>query len=105
MTIGNYDFKGPFLLEEFSYLDKACVYAILCENINGEFNILYIGQSGEIMTRIDNHNKKYCWENNCLYGNLYIAIFETPSSRYTKDDRLAIESELINLYEPICNKI
>jgi len=105
IKIGNYNFDGPYLLSNFETIDKAAIYAILCKNeISGKYRLIYIGQSGEIETRLDSHNQKNCWKNNCNLSNLYIAIFYTPSSEYSKNEREEIERELIDLYNPICNQ-
>jgi hypothetical protein len=36
--------------------------------------------------------------------NLYLAVFYTPTDQYSKEERLKIENELINFYEPVCNE-
>ena len=104
ITIGKYKFDGPYLLKDKDLIDRAAVYAILCRNLStGKYPVIYIGQTGELGTRLSNHNKKRCWESNCT-SSLYVAIFPAPTDRYSKESRLRIELELIKRYEPICNK-
>lgn len=104
IQIGNYRFQGPFLLSNFKAIDRAAVYAILCKGSNGEYTPLYIGETGELGTRLETHNKKDCWRKNCK-GILYVAIYYTPSSFYTAEDRRKIERELIAQYRLICNEL
>jgi predicted GIY-YIG superfamily endonuclease len=103
IQIGGYLFNGPYLLSNFDEIDKAAVYAILCK-LNETYYVIYIGQSGELGTRLQSHNKKECWEKHCK-GTLYVAIFNTPSTTYSAEQRRLIERELINEHNPVCNKI
>jgi hypothetical protein len=105
IKIGNYNFFGPYLLSDFEGIDRAAIYAILGKNeISGEYQLIYIGQSGEFGERLEYHEKRNCWQNNCKLENLYVAVFYTPTNQYSKEERLEIENELINLYMPTCNK-
>lgn len=104
ITIGTYSFKGPYALDRNDLIDRAAIYAILCLNpLTGNYTVIYIGQSSELGTRLNNHNKKACWDNYCA-KNLNVAIFYTPTNSYTKEARLRIEYELIKKYNPVCNK-
>ncbi len=102
MQIGNYDFEGPYLLEDYPSIDRAAVYAILCKNNSNRYYVIYIGETGQLGTRLPTHHKKECWHRHCQ-NDLYVAIFWTPSSDYSPEDRRRIEEELINIYEPVCN--
>jgi hypothetical protein len=105
IKIGEYNFFGPYLLLDFEGIDRAAIYAILCKNeISGKYQVIYIGQSGEFGKRLDRHEKRKCWEENCRIKNLYVAVFYTPTDQYSKEERLRIENELINFYEPVCNE-
>lgn len=104
IKIGQYNFEGPFLLSSTDFVDKAAIYAILCNgNSFSQYKILYIGESGEVGTRLSTHNKKECWKNNCR-GNLYVSVLSLPSSSYSKQQRLDIETSLIRDKNPVCNK-
>lgn len=104
ITIGKYSFDGPYSLDSKDFIDRAAIYAILCLNTStNKYTVVYIGESGEVGTRLSNHNKKYCWRNHCA-TSLHVAIFYTPTNRYSMEDRLRIESELIDQYDPDCNK-
>ena len=105
IKLDNYNFEGPYLLSTFEGLNRAAIYAILCKNIfSNDFKIIYIGQSGEYGARLDTHNKKYCWDDNCKAGILYVAIFYTPTDQYSKKEREKLEGELISKFNPVCNE-
>ena len=62
----------------------------------GSHTKIYIGQSGDLSERFDNHHKELCFEKknaNC------ISIYKVPY----EDKRLDIEEDLIDSYEPPCN--
>jgi len=102
ITIGKYQFEGPWRIDDVDLLDRACVYAILCEKTNNRYDVIYIGESGQIGTRLSTHHRKDCWENKCQ-SSLYVAVYWTPSDRYSSEDRRKIEGELRDEYKPSCN--
>ena len=73
------------------------VYLVLRKSVqNGKYDVLYIGQTGDLSERFDNHHKKSCFDRN---GKTHIAIkLEASESK-----RLYIESDLIKNYNPPCN--
>jgi len=104
MQIGNYNFDNPVPLMNFNSVNQAAIYAILGKNFDGNFTLIYIGESSELGTRIDTSHHKYrAWLNNYSLANLFVSILWTPSKVCSKQQRFALESELINLYNPICN--
>ena len=57
---------------------------------------IYIGQTEDLSTRFDDHHKQDCFDRNeanciCVYGEK------------NDDNRLAIEKDLIDNYDPSCN--
>ncbi|MEW8057721.1 MAG: hypothetical protein AB2796_20615 [Candidatus Thiodiazotropha sp.] len=60
------------------------------------FSILYIGQTGDLSERFDNHHKRPCFDRN---GKTHIGIhLESAESR-----RFDIETDLVRNYSPVCN--
>ena len=104
IKIGNYEFEGPWELSQKDFLDRAGIYAILCYRLQAERpTVVYIGQSGEMGTRLANHERAACWRRNCS-GALYVAVLWTPSSTWTASQRRAVERRLIAQYNPVCNR-
>ena len=57
---------------------------------------VYVGQTGDLPTRFDNHHKMACIERenaNC------ICILSEPN----ETNRLEIETDLVGNYNPVCN--
>lgn len=104
IVINSIEFLGPYVVSENSSIDRAGIYAILAKRVDGTYDIIYIGESGELGTRIGpNHHRWDCWQRHSGYG-LQFAYRLYPASGYTKDQRLEIEKRLIDLNNPICNR-
>jgi hypothetical protein len=72
------------------------VYLVLRKEPTGRYTILYIGQTGDLSERFDNHHKENCFTRN---GKTHIAVrLEALESR-----RLTIESDLIRGINTTCN--
>lgn len=91
-------------LNNINLLNRACVYTIwTLTSTPDRYNILYIGQTGQAQTRLDqNHHKYQCWQTHNVNG-LYVAFLPTPSVQYTESQRRQIETTLIQKYNPVCN--
>ncbi len=63
----------------------------------GNYGILYIGQTGDLSERFDNHHQSPCFTRN---GKTHIAVRGEGSEQR----RLAIETDLIRNYQTSCNK-
>ncbi len=100
IPIGNYNFEGPFistgLLE-----DRAGVYAILDKRINGKYYVLDIGESAEVRTRVENHDRSSCWALS-QQGDIVYAAYYTP--HIPQSGRIKIEQELRTQYNPPCGE-
>ena len=72
ITIGQYTFEGPY--ENTGPIeDRSGVYAILCL-CDGKYHVVDVGESAQVKTRVDNHDRKASWERNCS-GTLAIPMF------------------------------
>jgi hypothetical protein len=76
------------------------VYAVLkaVRNQAGSltYYVIYIGQTGDLSERFDNHHKVDCFRRN---GANRISAFSEGNEK----SRLAAESDLIAAYDPPCN--
>lgn len=97
ITIGNYTFDGPFTSTD-KLEDKSGVYAIICSS-EGKNYVIDIGESAQVKTRIENHDRAECWKKNCN-GTLKVAVYYTPNKQQT--GRKEIEQELRDKYDPPC---
>ena len=71
------------------------VYAVL-KQTGSTYYVIYIGQTGDLSERFDDHHKKDCFRR---HGATHIAAFVEESEKA----RLAAESDLIAAYDPPCN--
>jgi hypothetical protein len=89
-------------LSEADFTDVAAVYVILCVAQGGSWSVLDVGQSGQVGSRIDDHDRKDCWMRNCATNNVWVCVYRMPSSKYTRQDREKFEAALRNQYRPPC---
>ncbi|GMR05988.1 MAG: hypothetical protein BMS9Abin25_0569 [Gammaproteobacteria bacterium] len=78
-----------------SFKPLGAVYAVL-KKPPSNFTILYIGQTGDLSTRFDDHHKQACFDRN---GKTHIGIHLES----TESGRLAIEADLLANYSLVCN--
>ncbi len=104
ITVENETFYGFSPLGQFTYADRATIYTIWTgPNAMNRYNLIYIGESGEIGTRLNSSHHKYQnWLNNNI-NSLWVAFRPMPTNRYTREQRLMEERRLINLWNPVCN--
>ena len=99
ITVGAYSFEGPYT-DTAHLADRSGVYAIHCHR-NAAYYLIDVGESAEVKTRIDNHDRKDCWRRNCG-GTLTVSVLYTPNQQQA--GRMAIEQELRKQYDPPCGK-
>jgi len=97
ITIGSYTFDGPFS-SSASLQGRSGVYAILGPNGSGGRRIVDIGESGDLRTRIDGHDREACW-NRQTSSNWSVAAYYCD-----EPTRMRIESILRRQYDPPCGK-
>jgi len=71
------------------------VYAVLKAN-QSNYSILYIGETGDLSSRFDDHHKQSCFDRN---EKTHIGIYLESSEK----QRLTIEADLLGNYSTSCN--
>ncbi|GAB6166183.1 hypothetical protein JCM19992_21830 [Thermostilla marina] len=99
IRIGQYTFEGPYS-NTAQLDDRAGVYAILCSH-DGKYDVVDVGESAQIRTRVENHDRKDCWQWNCA-GTLMVAAYYTPHLQSA--GRVSIEQEIRARYNPPCGE-
>jgi len=100
VNLGGYIFDGPFVNVE-SLEDRAGIYTILDKRSDGMLYVIDIGESANVKTRVETHDRATCWYRNS-YGVIVYAAYYTP---YTQQiGRIRIEQELRLEYEPPCGE-
>lgn len=100
ITIGRYEFEGPYI-STGSLEDRAGVYVILCKGEGDKYSVVDVGESSEVKTRIENHDRTDCWKENCT-GTLAYAVLYTPD--IPEEGRRLIEQEIRTQYRPPCGE-
>jgi hypothetical protein len=72
---------------------------IFCKQSGNGYQAIYIGQTGNISERFDNHHKMPCITKN---GATHICVHKSSES---ESERCVEESDLIENYQPICNQV
>lgn len=72
------------------------VYAVLKLRTDGRYEVIYIGQTGDLSERFDNHHKARCFN---LHGRTHVGVHRESAERR----RLLIEKDLGDNYQPPCN--
>lgn len=92
-----YSFEGPY--DNASKLeDHSGVYFIVCLK-NGKYYPIDVGESKNVKTRIENHNRADCWNKNCN-GTLMVAVRYTPNKQ--QHGRMEIEQDIRCNYDFPC---
>ncbi len=90
INISGYEFDGPF--EDTSKLkDQSGVYVIL----TSDNTVVDVGESGEVKTRVQNHDRQACWNNN---GGTRVAVLYVDG----ESARKKIADEVRDQYNPPC---
>ncbi len=73
------------------------VYVVLKRRTDGRYDVIYIGETGDLSERFDNHHQTACFTRN---GKTHIGVHLESSEQR----RRAIESDLIANYNTPCNE-
>lgn len=93
ITIGGYIFDGPFSSPD-SLQSRSGVYAI--PDWYGA--VVDIGESGDLRARVENHERKECW-NRQTSSRWQVAAFYCDAPT-----RMRVEKELRDRHKPPCGK-
>jgi hypothetical protein len=99
ITISSYSFDGPYRSTS-SLQNRSGVYAILTPTDATHYNIVDVGESAVVKTRVENHDRKPCWRRHAKRGGLRYAVYYTP--RLQQAGRRAIERKIRAKYRPPC---
>ncbi len=99
ITLAGYKFNGPFKSTS-SLEDKSGVYAILTPTNASRYKVVDVGESATVKSRVENHDRKSCWQRNASSGRLYYAVHYTPGLHQA--GRKTIEQKVRQQYNPPC---
>ena len=99
IEIGDYTFIGPYMSTDLIE-DRSGVYAVICIMENKRY-LLDVGESAQVKTWLDTHDRRDCWEKNCQ-GTLAYSVKYTPNLR--QKARQEIEQKIRDRFDPPCGK-
>jgi hypothetical protein len=88
-------------LAQADFANIAAIYVILCVKPDKSWKVLDVGQTGELGSRIDSHDRRECWVKNCETKNIWVCVYHMPSGTYSPEDRRALEAALRRQYSPV----
>lgn len=95
IQIQGYSFTGPYYHTRRFQNDFGCVY-VLINNLN---QIVDVGETDNINSRIINHERKTCWyQHGCGDSGLYVYITQDANFR------LLLEQLIRTKYSPLCGE-
>lgn len=98
MKISGYTFEGPYDYKREFNSKIPAVYAII-DTINFNYYLLDVGQTEDLNNRFPNHPREISWHN-ARSGVLSLWVLRIQNEQ----DRLAIESQIRNQYNPPCGE-
>ena len=101
IEILGYTFVGPYD-STTSLEDRSGVYAILTPTSADRYIVIDVGESSQVRTRVETHDRKRCWQRNATPSGLRYAAYYTP--RLRQAGRKAIEVKIRSEYDPPCGK-
>ena len=72
------------------------VYTVLKLRPDRRYDVIYVGETGDLSERFDNHHKAWCFDRD---RRSHIGVRQDPSER----SRLTIEADLVANHQPPCN--
>ncbi len=108
IKIGNVDFTGPHFLSGCPTGNSSGLYAIMIKpdpNTKPDtYTLIYIGETSNFENRLTGSHHRYdCWKRQAgSEDKIFYGLHIMDSS--TEQQRLNLETSLIQQYDPICNK-
>lgn len=100
ITVGGYTFDGPYTSTD-SIEDRSGVYTIHCKK-DAKYYIVDVGESSEVKSRLENHERSDCWKKECKLGTLTYSVKYTPNLK--QEGRMEIEQKIRGTYDIPCGK-
>lgn len=100
IIIGGHKFSGPYW-DTNQLENRSGVYAIICRR-SGTSYVIDVGESAQVKDRVENHNRKQCWNRNCTRGTVLAAILYTSNT--PQSGRKEIEQAIRGQYAVPCGE-
>lgn len=99
ITVGtqSYEFSGPYT-QTGSLAAKSGTYVVTTKKKSGDHKVLDVGESGDVKTRVENHDRADCWVKEEKDGLYYSGYYCDDSARTNLADAIR------NAFDPPCGK-
>lgn len=95
-SAGQYDFAGPFT-STVNLLNQSGVY-VITTIANGLHKVIDAGESHDVRSRVENHDRKHLWQNHAV-DQLYASALYCGET-----DRMALEGFVRTTHNPPCGE-
>jgi hypothetical protein len=100
IQISGYHFEGPYT-STGDLRHAAGVYVILDHRLDHKWWVIDVGESEDVRTRIENHDRKSCWQRH-RQGTIGVAVLYTPG--WMPEHRRQLESRIRREFNPPCGE-
>lgn len=100
ITIDGMEFDGPFT-DTGDLKNQQGIYVILDRRSDQKWYLIDVGESTDVKTRVESHDRKDCWKTNSQ-GTLGVAVCYTPG--WTDSQRRQKESSIRDKFNPPCGE-
>ena len=100
VTVSGYVFSDP-VFKTTDLEHRQGIYLIVDCRQDGSMHCLDVGESGDVRTRIEQHDRKACWRRHAL-GDIGVSVSYTPG--YTTAERQKIEGYIRAAMNPPCGE-
>ncbi|GIK23626.1 MAG: hypothetical protein BroJett005_30400 [Ignavibacteriota bacterium] len=98
IEISGFQFEGPFTSAAWLKHQQG-VYVILDKRSDGKWYVVDVGEAGDVRDRVENHDRKACWERHRL-GEVGVAALYTVG--WSAEQRRALEGRIRDAFSPAC---
>lgn len=95
IQIGDYNFEGPYN-SGLELREQSGVYAVLRPRTADRYDVIDVGESGAVRSRVTNHDRAEQWRRHAPAGYGFAAYYCDGRQR------LAIEQSLRARFQPPC---
>ena len=82
--------------------DEPGLYVVVCQDTDGGYFVVDVGESEHLRTHLQNHEHADCWARVCTARHQVPQFAVLYTRRISQNYRRAIERELRDQYKPPC---
>lgn len=98
IEFSGFSFEGPYTSTAYLKHQQG-VYTILDKRWDGKWYVIDVGESEDVKDRVENHDRKLCWDRN-RQGELGVAVLYTIG--WSAAQRRTLEGQIRDSFSPAC---